>query len=152
MGLFTEVACDCQGNECQTSCQTAEDITSQASGAGGAVFTGTWGDTPNEFEAYCGATSYATDGSDFFYIVDLSVGETVNVNIVSSGSTWPTISFMNSCSEGVDNFVCLQSPARSTSSVSTSYTATADGPVYILIDNDWPAYPENTYTLNIEIQ
>lgn len=151
MGLYTEITCDCQGDECQTSCQTADDITAMASAPGGVVLTGTWGDTSNEFESYCGASSYETDGSDFFYIVDLDVGETVDVDIVSSGSTWPTISFMNSCSEAPENFVCLQEPASSTSSVSTSYTATAAGPVYILIDNDWPAYPQNTYTLTIEI-
>lgn len=150
MGQFDEASCDCQNDSCVTSCDSADDITADAAASGGVTFTGAWADEVNEFEEYCGASSYDTDGQDFAYIVQLEAGETVSVDVDSTGLTYPAVSFVNSCTDIVAN-ACLIDPATgSTSNVSSSYTASDAETVYILIDNDYPSGGDD-YTIDIGI-
>lgn len=152
--LVTGRFCLCEEDTCLgggNTCSDAPDITDAASLSGGVTFEGEYADFSNSFSGgYCGASDFKTSGQDFAYLVDLVQGETIKASVESSGAAYPSIFFVESCDDLTGN-QCLESAVSSGSSTTGSYTATSSGPIYVVIDHDWPS-GGNSYTANFRIE
>jgi len=120
------------------------------------AITGTLGDFENDYDLGTGnaCTQSRTIGAEPVYIVDLTVGQTLTATVVSDEVTpedlalYITDSCTNvrtQCLAGADAEGGTAVPEQLT------YTATADGPVYVFVDSFY-ANSSGDFTLNVTVQ
>lgn len=81
----------------------------------------------------------ATGGGDAIFEVELSAGETVEANVLPSPGASASVFVLNSCfvANPLPTHVCLDGSRSFTGDeVSTTYTASTNETVYLVVDSD----------------
>ena len=127
------------------TCGTANDISGQTS----FTFSGDLTGLANDIEPSPSCTGFDNDGPDAIFIVTAGAGKTITASITTSWDS--SIEILSMCAKQTGCVAGSDSAIGSPQTETTSYTTTAAGTYYVVVDS-WDVGAYGPYALTITIQ
>ncbi len=131
------------------TCATANEITAQATSAGGFSFSGDTGPLADDIDVPSACTGYGNSGSDAIFKLSVNAGQTITATLNTS---WdgaieivPTCSAAPTCLAGSDDIA-----GGGTETVTA--TAPSTSTYYVVVDSYDFLFEYGTYTLTVKVQ